>query len=127
MDSISTSVAEIHMDQEGIVHIHFPIKNVKMTVEDSRKIYEGRMQLANKDSKQLIIADLRTNPNPDRGAREFTKSTEMVNTTKTMALLVGGPISKMLGNFFIGFNKGDFPVRLFTEKEKAINWLKKYK
>jgi hypothetical protein len=40
------------------------------------------------------------------------------------ALLVSSPISKIIGNFFMGLNKPIKPTRLFTDKSKAIKWLR---
>ena len=124
---VTTSVSELWLDDHNIVHMKFPAKNVKINIADSREIYEGRMKLPNTDTKQLLLVDLRTNPKPDREARDFTKSTEVVNITKAMAMLVGGPWSKVLGNFFIGFNRAKFPVSLFTKDEEAVDWLLRHK
>ena len=40
-----------------------------------------------------------------------------------VALLIGSPISRVIGNFFMGFNKPKHPVKLFTSETKAIEWL----
>lgn len=39
------------------------------------------------------------------------------------ALVVKSRISRLIGSFFIGINKSDFPVRLFDDEHKAIEWL----
>ncbi|MDH5682649.1 MAG: hypothetical protein OEZ36_13750 [Spirochaetota bacterium] len=33
------------------------------------------------------------------------------------------PISRVIGNFFLGLNRPLFPVKLFTEKNEASKWL----
>ena len=126
-DEIITSVSKLKLDDNGIIQMEFPQKNVKINIEDSKGIFQGRMQLTNAGKEQLLMVDLRNNPKPDREARDYARSQEFVETTRAMAILVGGPMSKMLGNFFLGFNKGDFPVKLFTEKENAADWLMQYK
>ena len=123
-DAINTSVSKLQVDENGIVHMEFPEKNQPILLEDSKGIYEGRMQLQSAaGSKQLLLVDLRTSPKPDREARDYARSSEVVESTMAMAILVQGPMSKVLGNFFMGFNRGDFPVRLFTDKSIAIDWL----
>ena len=126
-DVINTSVSKLHLDGNGIVHMEFSEKNVKISIEDSKGIYHGRIQLPTADKKQLLLVDLRNNPKPDREARDYARSKEVVESTKAMAIIVAGPMSKILGNFFMGFNKGDFPVRLFTDKVIAANWLEQQK
>jgi hypothetical protein len=41
------------------------------------------------------------------------------------ALIVTSPISKIIGNFFLGANKPLRPTRLFTDVEEGLQWLKK--
>jgi hypothetical protein len=41
------------------------------------------------------------------------------------ALIVTSPISKIIGNFFLGANKPRRPTRLFTDVEEGLLWLKK--
>ena len=45
-------------------------------------------------------------------------------TTQALALLVDNQLSRLLGNFFVGFQKGQYPVKLFTSTEKAKHWLR---
>jgi hypothetical protein len=40
------------------------------------------------------------------------------------ALIVTSPISKIIGNFFLGANKPIRPTRLFTDINQGLNWLK---
>jgi len=123
LTSISTDVSNLSIGENGIVLMEFPKKNTVIGLEDSWRIYEERIKLTPPGTKQLILVDLLSNPKPNREARDFAKTPEMVNSTKAMALIVGGPLSRMLGNFFMGFNKGAFPTKLFTETVAAENWL----
>ena len=40
------------------------------------------------------------------------------------AVLVGHPVSRVLGNFFLGISRPAYPTRLFTDPAAAIGWLK---
>jgi predicted transcriptional regulator len=40
------------------------------------------------------------------------------------ALIVTSPISKIIGNFFLGANKPIRPTKLFTDVNQGLNWLK---
>jgi hypothetical protein len=41
-----------------------------------------------------------------------------------VALLVGSPMSRAIGNFFIGLNKPLIPTRLFVSEPEALAWLR---
>lgn len=43
-----------------------------------------------------------------------------------VALVTNSNISRMVGNFFIGLTQSYVPVKLFTEPEKAREWLLQY-
>ena len=60
----------------------------------------------------------------DRESRNYASGKEVSKITEAMALLIKSPVSKVLGNIFLGINKPPYPTKLFTDKEEAIKWLK---
>ncbi len=40
------------------------------------------------------------------------------------ALVVGNPLSRALGSFFVGLNRPRVPTKLFDTMEKGLQWLK---
>lgn len=40
-----------------------------------------------------------------------------------IALIVSSPANRLLGNFFLGFNKPSAPVQLFSTVQQARQWL----
>lgn len=60
-------------------------------------------------------------------ARELSASAEFVRNTKGKALLVHNSATKLVGNFYLNFNKPVMPTKLFTDRAKAIAWLKTLK
>lgn len=127
MNRVKTSVSELYLDENGIIHVSFPIKDSKISLGDAREMYEKRVELSGNNMQQLLLSDMRTDPKPSREAQNFLRSQRVIDSTKAVAMLVGGTASKLLGNFFLGFSKKGYPVKLFTEKEDAINWLMLYK
>ena len=110
--------------EEGFYRLVFNKMDRKIVLKDSEEIFNARMELAEAaDECQLVLADIRNAPQTDRGARDFAKKPIMIKHTKALALIVGGPFSRVLGNFFIGFNKGAYPVKLFTDESDAKDWL----
>ena len=73
-NTIHTSVSELYLDENGIVHIDFPKEGVIVRESDAREIYENRITLPTRAPQQLLLATLSTNPKPDRKARDFARS-----------------------------------------------------
>lgn len=51
---------------------------------------------------------------------------ENAKVLSAAAILVDSPTSRILGNFFLGANKLQMPVRLFTSEQKALAWLHEF-
>ncbi|MCE9538424.1 MAG: STAS/SEC14 domain-containing protein [Bacteroidetes bacterium] len=43
-----------------------------------------------------------------------------------IAMLIRSPVSRVIGNFFIGMNRSAVPTKLFTVESEAILWLKRF-
>jgi hypothetical protein len=56
--------------------------------------------------------------------RKHFSGKEHAKSFSKAALLVSSPISRIIGIFFMGLNKPMKPTILFTDKSKAIKWLK---
>lgn len=121
---IETAVATVEITNDDVVIIRFPKKEQIVLLENSKEILNARISFSPPGTKQLVLADLTTNPKPNREARDYAKSKEMNKSTKGLALLVTNGVSSILGNLFLGFNKGEYPVKLFLNQEDAIIWLK---
>lgn len=55
-----------------------------------------------------------------REAREYWASTNVVGRA---ALVIGSPLSRVLGNIYMGIQKPKMPTRLFTLEAEALAWL----
>jgi hypothetical protein len=60
----------------------------------------------------------------DKEARAFLSSREGTKGIKAAAILSDDAATAMIGNFIIKVNKPHIPVRLFTNRERAIGWLR---
>lgn len=50
-------------------------------------------------------------------------SAENDAVTTQVALVAKSPVERMIANFFLGLNKPQVPVRMFTDPDKARAWL----
>ena len=71
-----------------------------------------------------ILIDARVVASLSREARVHYASPESLRTVLAMAILVGSPVSRMIGNFFLTLNKPLVPIRLFTGEAEARAWLR---
>ncbi len=51
---------------------------------------------------------------------------KLEDSLATAALIVSHPVSRIIGNFYMGINKTKMPVRMFTRTEDAKKWLKDF-
>jgi hypothetical protein len=59
-----------------------------------------------------------------REARLYFAGEETAKVQSAAGLLIGSPLTRAIGNFFMGLNKPLIPTRLFTSEAEAIAWLK---
>ena len=122
--SISTKKGQVYIDKHGIL-IQTYIKNTDLTLEDAQADFDSYSGLC-KECKLPVLIDMENVRSVEREARAFYSSEEAKNYITAAALLITNPVNRIIGNFYMGLNKTAFPFRLFTEKEKTIQWLKKH-
>ncbi len=127
MTTVKTKVAEITVEEDGILFMTFNETNIEVSLDDAKEIISVRKGLPMTNGKQLIIVDLTSNPNSSLDAKNHGKSEEFAEITTAMALLVDGYMSKFIGNFFLGFDKPNYHVKLFSDKASAKKWLLGFK
>lgn len=78
----------------------------------------------------IACFDARNVRSISKEAREYASSNEGQEDVKAMAVLTDSHFTKLLSNFLIkiDFKKNDskMPIKLFTTKEDALSWLKRY-
>jgi len=71
-----------------------------------------------------ILIDSRNIKSMTREARAHFSTNGRDTKISSMAILVKSPLSRVIGNFFMGLNKPQIPARLFDSEAEAIEWLK---
>ena len=65
-----------------------------------------------------------------RHARGIERSARVLyaasTTSVAVALLVGSPLTRVIGMFFMGLNRPATPTRLFTSEPEALAWLRTF-
>jgi hypothetical protein len=93
------------------------------TLEDAKEqIVVQRKML---DGKPLpFLMDIRRVRSLSRESRAYFAGAESAEVFRATALLVASPLSRAIGNFFLGLNRAQMPTRLFTSEDEALAWLR---
>ena len=117
-----TRTATIWLDADGILRIiTFP--GVEDTIEDAKNNVATCARFTG-DKQRPMLVDMRTLKAQSREVRAYYTGPESQKIICAAAVLVDSPISSIIGNFFLGFNKMDLPTKLFRSEDEALTWLK---
>jgi hypothetical protein len=104
---------------DGIVQVVW-VPGTTALLKDATATLEAMAQLTGGRRSPLLV-DMRDTGPQDRPTRaEWTRRSDL---SSAVALIVGTPLSRMVGNLFIRMNKPQFPVRLFDNEASAVAWL----
>lgn len=118
---IETRTANLWLGRDGILRV-INKPNVEVTVEDAFENVETANKLMGERRRPTLV-DIKTVLTVEREARKYYAEE---NLSLAQALIISSPLSKVIGNFFLGLNKASCPMKLFTSEEDAINWLQGY-
>ncbi|NMM48257.1 DUF7793 family protein [Marinigracilibium pacificum] len=98
--------------------------NTEMALQDGLESTRITSEILNNEPYPLLC-NLTNVVRMTKECRKHFSGESHAKTYTKCALIVTNPISKLIGNFFLGLNKPLKPTKLFTNREEAIFWLKK--
>ena len=119
-----TETAETVLGDDGIVRVHMRPGTTE-TLTTARENIEALASICG-DKKHPLLIDMTGTRGANQDARRHYSSESVTERVSAAAMLVPTPVSKVLGNFFLGLNKPRHALRLFTSEADAIEWLKDY-
>lgn len=124
MNEVYTRTEKIVLYPSGIV-ICTVNESAYMELEDGVENMKAIEKLAN--GKRIpALVDIHASRGASKACREYFAGEEAAKVQSACALIIKSPLSRLIGNFFIGLNKTKFPTKLFTDKAEALIWLKTY-
>lgn len=96
-----------------------------VTLEEAKENSMAVNALSNGNTFPLLI-DSRNIRSISKEARDFFSMNNRDSCIVAFAIIIDSPLSKIIGNFFMGLNKPRVPARLFTGEKEAIKWLKEF-
>jgi hypothetical protein len=106
---------------DGILAYH-PKPGLVLTREVALQVLEIGLQIVDRPKPALVL--MQDVARVDRDARAFFASEEYLPLSSQTALVVGSPVSRVIGNFFVGLNRLKYPCRIFDDTERAVDWLR---
>jgi len=124
LDKINISLGTISIQEEGILRFdidstdEITLQNLKEHLEVVKSIGNGKAfcNLAVL-TKFIQVGD---------DARRFAAGEESNKYTIADAFVINSVALKIVGNFYIRYNKPVRPTRLFTDEAEAVRWLRTF-
>ena len=121
---IETGVDRQWLGEDGILYIE-TLPNAEITLADAQLSTETLKQ-ATGGKKRPLLTDISRQKSMSREAREHMAGEAVENYVLALALVMTSPVGKVLGNLYFRLSNPSFPVRLFTSKSEAVEWLKSF-
>ena len=121
MKEAYTTTATIVLDEDGILRITIK-KNAKIELADAENHFIVTKRLLG-GKKGIVFLDAREPHTVSSAARKFGSDNYESSRIAT-AVLVSGSTIKYLSNIILYLQKPKTPVRMFTDMDEAIGWLK---
>ncbi len=121
---IETSTQKLYWDSENEIVWGELLAN-QTTVEHAKENIDAQERIRDslKKKKTRVLIDMTSVTEISKEARDYFANERTASIQRATALLIGSPVSMVIGNFFMGLNKPVSPTRLFTDPHKAIQWL----
>lgn len=115
------SAATLELDPRGFLRATFQLHD-ETSLEDARQSVAKALELS-RGARVRMLVDLRGVKFQSKEARDYFAGPEGGRVTAAVALLLGSPVSRMIGNFLLKRQTQAVPTRLFTDEGQAIAWL----
>ncbi|MGQ0506542.1 MAG: DUF7793 family protein [Myxococcaceae bacterium] len=121
-EPLMTQTCGFELDPRGFIRAAL-VMDAEIELAHAKENVAALAQLSN-GRRMPVLVDSRGIRSETRDAREHLVSEEAEKVTAAVALLVGSPVSRMLGSFFLQQHLNErIPTRMFTDEVQALAWL----
>lgn len=97
-------------------------KDSLVSLQDAKEVIEWVGSIGG-EKKYVNLMEAQPNSEVDADARAYIASENQNKYTIADGMVVESLAHRLLSNFYMKFNKPVKPTRVFTNREKAIQWL----
>jgi hypothetical protein len=116
---------DISLGEDGILRLKMKPGVFDLDLADAQEVIRAVAELGGGVARPALV-DLRELRSMSRDCRKYFAGPETAKVESAVALLVGSPVARAIGNFFMGLNKPLIPTRLFTSEAEALGWLREF-
>lgn len=109
---------------DGIL-VYRPVPGLVLTQQIAMQVLQIGLQIVDGPPVATLVL-MQDIGRVDRDAREFFASEDYFRLTSQTALVVGSPVSRVIGNFFVGLNRLKYPCQVFDDPKRAVRWLQSF-
>jgi hypothetical protein len=114
----------VDLRDDGILEYR-PVPGAVLTHEAAMQVLALGKQIAGDRARPTLVR-MEDVGRVDREAREFFASEQYHSLSSQTALVVRSPVSCVIGNFFVGLNRLQYPCKVFTDPLMAEAWLRSF-
>ena len=97
----------------------------KIDLATAKNILRERLEFTEGKSVPVLVIDSGL-VSMDKTARDFLSSNEGIQGIRASALISSSIVNSMLVNFILKISRPELPVKVFTKREDALEWLKTF-
>jgi hypothetical protein len=129
LDSIKSKVIELRaftswLGNDGMCYTVVK-PNAIVSLEDAMENSCSIKEISG-DITYPLLVNLKEINSISKEARDHFSMKNRTPGVTAIAMLVSSPVSRIIGNFFLGMNKTVVPTKLFTIEIEAVSWLKEF-
>lgn len=98
----------------------------EVTIEEAKENSIAVNSFSKNNEKFPLLIDSRNIKSITKEARDFFSMNNRESCIVAFAVIIDSPVSRIVGNFFMGLNKPRVPAKLFNSEEDAVHWLKEF-
>lgn len=118
---METATCTFKLDPRGFVHAVMK-PGCRMVLADAVANVAAAFEVAGRQRTRVLV-DVRGIHSQSREARLYFRGSEAEAATIAVALVIGGPVSRVIANFFLHVSQQRIPTAVFTDEDAAVAWL----
>ena len=120
---VETRIFHTSLEKDGYIYTRVK-PGSEIQLQDAKDNTAAVIKVSG-DSNFPILVDLREIKSISKEARDHFSMRGRKPHVTAIAMLVKSPVSRIIGNFFLGLNRPTVPTRLFNQEKEAILWMKR--
>lgn len=111
------------MGNDGIARTKIKLL-AEVTIDDAIENSIAVNSLSRNGENYPLLIDSTGVKSMTKESRDYFSMNNRASNVTAFAIIISSPVSRIVGNFFMGLNKPRVPAKLFSNEEDALVWLK---